>query len=76
MTTYHTYIVGVEPDSEVAYAIDESIMRDRIVYVPDNAVNREMLAAACEDCAYAADIEYWGESNGQEWRVHIRLAQE
>lgn len=66
---------GVEPESEIAYAIDESILRDRIVYVPDTPANRGMLGSACDGSAEGDVLEYWGErDDGQEWRVHIRLA--
>ncbi len=54
-------------------AIYESIIRDRIVTIPDSAPAREYLAREADDwVANGPVIEYWGQDEeGNTWRVHI-----
>ncbi len=54
-------------------AIDTSILRDRISYAEDTTKNHRILLAKCDDSAITPEVtEYWGEQDGNEWRVHIR----
>lgn len=55
-------------------AIDESILRDTIAYLPWSAAAEEILMAECEDCTEGDRVsEYWGiDLDQREWRVHLR----
>ena len=55
-----------------ADAIDRSISRDAIVHLDyDDAVAAD-LRAECDDSVENGDVgEYWGERDGQHWRVHL-----
>lgn len=54
-------------------AIHESIVRNRIVELKDNAEDRRYLARHCDDSVETGQVtEYWGvDDDGNDWRVHI-----
>lgn len=75
-------------ESQVQFAIDDSIREDRIVYLKALVGSREWAALSAALGARADDyvtigsgdsqlVEYWGaRDDGSEWRIHLdgRLA--
>lgn len=54
-------------------AIDRSISHNEIVTLDDNPETREELGELCEDSAKNGNIlEFWGERDGENWRVHLK----
>jgi hypothetical protein len=63
MTTYTT----------AAEAIERSISHDEIAYCEHTTENLESLMVECDDSVENGEvIEFWGEDDGQDWRVHVR----
>lgn len=53
-------------------AIDVSIMRDCIAHLEYSEINEEELLEACDDYVdCGTHIEFWGEREGEPWRVHL-----
>jgi hypothetical protein len=68
---------------DVATAIRESILQDRIVTIDYSPARRDELRALAEDSAKTTWErgplhEFWGRDEGAEWRVHLeeRTAEE
>jgi hypothetical protein len=59
----------------VKNAINESILRDRIVLVEGTTENIEALDTACDDSVdNGPEIEFWGtDEDGDNWRVHAAV---
>lgn len=56
----------------IADAIDRSISHDEIVHLDYSDVVAADLLAECDDSVENGDVvEYWGERDGQPWRVHL-----
>lgn len=58
-------------------AIDRSITHDEIVTIPETAAALAVLRGECDECAEGVGVdgdtnEYWGDEEGQAWRVHTR----
>ena len=63
-------------ENNVASAIEESILRDKIVRIEGTAENIESLLAECDDhTENGQQHEFWGtDDEGDSWRVHAEVA--
>ena len=58
-------------------AIDQSILTDSIVHLAaDPQVDADLALLADDSVRNGSVTEYWGEENGQTWRVHVERAPE
>lgn len=56
-------------------AIEESVDRDRVVYLGHSDDLSDALLVECDDWVDRTEMltEFWGTHGGAEWRIHLQM---